>query len=224
MKYPYIIFYRLEKYSNIDNFFIDNNEKLNCSIFFTSNINDLNKLFDSNYQILITYGDNENEYVSNVMSIITDRMRNRWIHLKEVLSIYEFNRAVNYCFIYNCTFQRENIRPIFSVFTSTYNSYHKIKRAYDSLKTQTLKDWEFVVMDDSPDDDHFNFLRELMIHDSRVRLYRRSKNSGNIGNVKNEAISLCRGKRTYRFFYIFLRFFYTIYPCYFLYSFNIKFF
>jgi len=199
MKYPYIIFYRLEKYSNIDNFFIDNNEKLNCSIFFTSNINDLNKLFDSNYQILITYGDNENEYVSNVMSIITDRMRNRWIHLKEILSIYEFNRAVNYCFIYNCTFQRENIRPIFSVFTSTYNSYHKIKRAYNSLKTQTFKDWEFVVMDDSPDDDHFNFLRELMIHDSRVRLYRRSKNSGNIGNVKNEAISLCRGKYVLEF-------------------------
>ena len=33
-----------------------------------------------------------------------------------------------------------------------------------------------------------------MINDSRVRLYRRSENNGNIGNVKNEAISLCRGK------------------------------
>ena len=28
----------------------------------------------------------------------------------------------------------------------------------------------------------------------KVRLYRRGCNSGNIGNVKNEAISLCRGK------------------------------
>ena len=27
-----------------------------------------------------------------------------------------------------------------------------------------------------------------------MRLYRRSCNSGNIGNVKNEAVSLCRGK------------------------------
>ena len=199
MKYPYIIFYRLEKFASIDNFFIENNEKLNCSIFFTSNNADLNKLFNFNYQLLITYGDNESEYVPHVMDIITDRMRNRWIHYNEIPSIDEFNRSVNYCFIHNCTLKRENIRPIFSVFTSTYNSYHKIKRAYNSLISQTLKDWEFVIIDDSPDDDHFNFLRKLMINDSRVRLYRRSENSGNIGNVKNEAISLCRGKYVLEF-------------------------
>jgi glycosyltransferase involved in cell wall biosynthesis len=199
MKYPYIIFYRLEKFSNIDNFFIENNEKLNCSIFFTSNNADLNKLFDFNYQLLITYGDNEKEYIPSVMDIITERMRNRWIHYNEIPSIDEFNRSVNYCFIHNCTLKRENIRPIFSVFTSTYNSYHKIKRAYNSLIAQTLKDWEFVIIDDSPDDDHFNFLRKIMINDSRVRLYRRSENSGNIGNVKNEAISLCRGKYVLEF-------------------------
>ena len=53
MKYPYIIFYRLEKHSNIDNFFIENHEKLNCSLFFTSDKEDLNKLFDSNYQFFL---------------------------------------------------------------------------------------------------------------------------------------------------------------------------
>lgn len=199
MKYPYIIFYRLEKFANIDKFFIENNEKLNCTIFFTSNNADLNKLFDSNYHLLITYGDNEIEYIPNVMNIITERMRNRWIHYNEILSIDEFNSSVNYCFIHNCTLKRENIRPIFSVFTSTYNSYHKIKRAYNSLIAQSLKDWEFVIIDDSPDDEHFNFLRKLMINDSKVRLYRRSENSGNIGNVKNEAISLCRGKYVLEF-------------------------
>ena len=77
MKYPYIIFYRLKKHSNIDNFFIENNEKLNCSLFFTIDKEDLNKMFDSNYQILITYGDNEAEYIPNVNSIIADRMHNR---------------------------------------------------------------------------------------------------------------------------------------------------
>ena len=174
MKYPYIIFYRLKKHSNIDNFFIENNEKLNCSLFFTSDKEDLNKMFDSNYQILITYGDNEAEYIPNVNSIIADRIHNRWIHFTEIPNIEEFNRSVNYCFIHNCTFEREQVRPIFSVFTPTYNSYHKIERAYNSLKAQTLKDWEFVIIDDSPDDDHFNFLRKLMINDSRVRLYRKS--------------------------------------------------
>jgi len=57
-----------------------------------------------------------------------------------------------------------------------------------------MKDWEWVVLDDSPDDFHFIFLKELVGNDPRVRLYRRGCNSGNIGNVKNEVASMCRGK------------------------------
>jgi len=199
MKYPYIIFYRFEKYNSIDKFFIDNNEKLDCSLFFTSDKEDLNHLFNPNYQILITYGDDESEYIPMVNSIIADRMRNRWIHFKDITNINEFNRGVNYCFIHNCMFERQQVRPVFSVFTPTYNSYHKIIRAYNSLKNQTLKDWELIILDDSPDDNHFDFLRKLMINDSRVRLYRKSENSGNIGNVKNEAVGLCRGKYVLEF-------------------------
>ena len=71
MKYPYIIFYRFEKFASVDSFFIENNEKLDCSLFFTSDKEDINKLFDSNYQLLITYGDNESEYILNVNSIIS---------------------------------------------------------------------------------------------------------------------------------------------------------
>ena len=37
-------------------------------------------------------------------------------------------------------------------------------------------------------------MKELVGQDSRVRLYRRAINSGNIGNVKNEVASMCRGK------------------------------
>jgi glycosyltransferase involved in cell wall biosynthesis len=194
MKYPYIIFYRFEKYASIDKFFIDNNEKLDCSLFFTSDKEDLNNLFDPNYQILITYGDDETGYISSVNSIIAERMRTRWIHFKDITNIMEFNRGVNYCFIHNCTFERNKIRPVFSVFTPTYNSYHKIIRAYNSLKNQTLKDWEFVIIDDSPDDKNFQYLKKQLLSDSRVRIYRRFENNGYIGNVKNEAVSLCRGQ------------------------------
>jgi glycosyltransferase involved in cell wall biosynthesis len=199
MKYPYIIFYRLERFSKIDKFFIENNEKLTCSLFFTCDYNDLNKLYDSNYQILVTYGDDEGEYINNVNSIIAERMRRRWIHFNKIDTIDDFNRGVNYCFIHNCALDRELVRPVFSVFTPAYNSYHKIERVYNSLKNQTLKDWEFIVIDDSPDDKHFNFLRKLMINDSRVRLFRKSENNGNIGNLKNEAVSLCRGKYVLEF-------------------------
>ena len=199
MKYPYIIFYRDDNLSDIDKFFISNNDKLECSIFFTNNKNDLNKLYDSSYQILVTYGANEGEINANVNTIISNRMRNRWIHFKDITSIEVFNSSVNNCLIHNCGYQREDVRPIFSVFTPAYNSYEKIIRAYDSLKNQTLKDWEFIVIDDSPDDKHFDFLRKLMINDSRVRLYRKAENNGNIGNLKNEAVSLCRGKYVLEF-------------------------
>ena len=37
-------------------------------------------------------------------------------------------------------------------------------------------------------------MKSVLDKDKRVRLYKRSENSGNIGNVKNEAVSLCRGK------------------------------
>ena len=194
MKYPFIIFYRLEKYSDVDQQFILNNDKLDCSIFFTSDMNDLNRLFDFNYQILITYGPDESEYIDNCLSIIAQRMRNRWVHLKEIPDFEIFNRMINNCMIYNCIYERESVRPVFSAFSPTYNSYDKIFRAYNSLKSQTLIDWEWVILDDSPDDEHFNFLREQFLNDRRVRLYRKGENSGSIGNVKNEAASLCRGK------------------------------
>jgi glycosyltransferase involved in cell wall biosynthesis len=192
MKYPFVLFFRLDKYSEIDAQMKDS-DLLNCSVNIINNSTELNKLFDSNYQILVTYGPNETEYHNLVCPFIANRMSNRWIHFKEIESIDSFNRAVNYCFIHNCTFSREQIRPIFSIFTTCYNSYEKILRAYKSLKNQTLSDWEWVVLDDSPDDKHFNYLIENL-NDERIRLYKRSKNSGNIGNVKNEAVSLCRGK------------------------------
>ena len=49
-------------------------------------------------------------------------------------------------------------------------------------------------MDDSPDDKHYDWLFNKFRKDNRIRLYKRSENSGSIGNVKNEAVGLCRGK------------------------------
>ena len=194
MKYPYIIFYRLEEYSDIDTFFSSNDEKLNCSLFFTSNKDDLNKLFNSSYQLLVTYGPNQETYIENTLPFITDRMRARWIHYDKLPTIEVFNQSVNYCFIHNCYLDRTLVRPVFSIFSSTFKSYEKILRAYNSLKAQTFKDWEWVIMEDSDDnDEHFQYLRQNLMDDSRIRLYRRGENSGNIGNVKNEAVSLCRG-------------------------------
>ena len=57
-----------------------------------------------------------------------------------------------------------------------------------------MLDWEWIIIDDSPDDNNFQFLRDNFINDNRIRFFRRSENNGSIGNVKNETIGLCRGK------------------------------
>jgi glycosyltransferase involved in cell wall biosynthesis len=167
---------------------------INATIFITNNSNELNKLFNPNYQILLTFG-NKNDYETIFSSILPIRIQQKWVHLNEneLNNIELFNNTINTLFIKNCI-NRELLQPIFSIFTTTYNSYDKILRAYNSIKSQKCIDWEWVIVDDSPDDGHFLYLKKKLLSDNRVKLYKRAENSGNIGNVKNESISLCKGK------------------------------
>jgi glycosyltransferase involved in cell wall biosynthesis len=194
MKFPFIIFFRHNKYSYIDQFFTENEKKLDCSIYITDNVKKVEKLHNANYHLLITYGSSDKEYNDDLLQVISEKMFVKRLHLTQLPVIETFNKYVNMKYIANCSLSREFLRPTFSLFTPSYNSYHKILRVYDSLKLQTLKDWEWVIIDDSPDDNHFQFLRKNFQHDNRIRFYRHSQNNGSIGNVKNEAVSLCRGK------------------------------
>jgi glycosyltransferase involved in cell wall biosynthesis len=194
MKFPFIIFFRHNKYSYIDQFFTENEKKLDCSIYITDNVKKVEKLHNANYHLLITYGSSDKEYNDDLLQVISEKMFVKRLHLTQLPVIETFNKYVNMKYIANCSLSREFLRPTFSLFTPSYNSYHKILRVYDSLKSQTLKDWEWIIIDDSPDDNHFQFLRKKFQHDNRIRFYRHSQNNGSIGNVKNEAVSLCRGK------------------------------
>lgn len=106
----------------------------------------------------------------------------------------QFEHGVNYCYMETVIKNRKESRPKFSVFTTCYNTFEKIQRPYKSLKAQPELDWEWVIVDDSPDEDHWNALKARFSQTPKIRLYRRAQNSGNIGNVKNEAIGLCRGE------------------------------
>jgi O-antigen biosynthesis protein len=196
MKYPFILFYRSDNYSIIDTFFYSNCEKLNCTVFIINNINDINKLFNSNYNLLITYGNSFDEYKDSVLEIISENMliRHKHINCDQPIDINKFNNEINTLYVNICSLDRVYTRPIFSIFTTSFNSFDKILRAYNSIKTQIFKDWEWIIVDDSNSDDNFNFLRKQFSNDSRVRFFRKSYNNGSIGNVKNEAISLCRGQ------------------------------
>ena len=56
MKYPFVIFYRKDNFSQIDNFLIENANKLDCSIFITDSVDYVKNLHNSNFHFLITYG------------------------------------------------------------------------------------------------------------------------------------------------------------------------
>ena len=194
MKFPFIIFFRHDQYSQVDEFFTKNAENLDCSVYITNNFKKVEKLHNANFHLLITYGDSDAEYNNDLLQIISKNMLVKRLHLTNLPNIQSFNKYVSFKFITNCSLPRELLRPTFSLFTPSYNSFHKIMRVYKSLKEQTLKDWEWVIMDDSPDDKHFQFLRRKFMTDNRIRFYRHSQNNGSIGNVKNEAVALCRGK------------------------------
>jgi len=194
MKYPNIIFFRYDKYKEVDIFLEENKERLLCNINITAEKSFLNNLFDPNYHLLLTFGEEEKEYYHDVNTSLPSRMYTRWLHFSKLEDAEDLNQKVNYCYIKNCN---NMTRAVFSIFTTCYKSYSKIYRAYNSIKNQSFIDWEWVVLDDTPDDgeddEHFSFLKTVLT-DKRVRLYKRSENSGNIGNVKNEAVLLCRGK------------------------------
>ncbi len=191
MKYPFIIFYRSNSNAVYDKFFFDNNAKLNCTVQITNKLVNINKIYSANYHLLITLDDDVNTNI--YIEALHDKKLLK-LTKTDFLDVAFFNSIVNNKYILNCSLDRCYLRPVFSLFTTSFNSYDKIIRAYNSIKRQTLMNWEWIILDDSPDDDHFQFLRENLTHDCRIRLYRRSENSGSIGNVKNEAVALCRGK------------------------------
>ena len=86
------------------------------------------------------------------------------------------------------------IRPRFSIFTPAYKTGERIRRTYESLKNQRWNNWEWIVLDDSPDDDTWQILQELARLDYRVKPHRiYPLTGGNIGLAKNRAATFCDG-------------------------------
>ena len=91
----------------------------------------------------------------------------------------------------NCKYYR----PKFSIFTPTYKTGDRIFRTYESLKKQTFRNWEWVVVDDSPDDDTWKKLQDISNQDYRVKIHKiYPLTGGNVGLSKHRAAMLCDGE------------------------------
>lgn len=80
--------------------------------------------------------------------------------------------------------------PAVSVIITTHNRCAKLKRALDSVLTQTFKDFEVIIVDDASSDGTEEFLR--LAGDPRVRSIRHTENRGG-PEARNTGIRDARG-------------------------------
>ena len=138
--------------------------------------------------VMVTVGASPKEF--RVLAKMPRYIRKRWIHVGSVQEITV--TMLETCFEKALEAQ---LRPEVSVFTSTYHSGDRILRPLQSLKAQTMKDWEWVMMDDSKESDEgktWAHLQELAQQDCRIRVFRPPGNDGYIGSVKRNVSSMCR--------------------------------
>jgi glycosyltransferase involved in cell wall biosynthesis len=83
-------------------------------------------------------------------------------------------------------------RPLVSVVVPCYNRSHFIERAVESVRSQTLQDWELIIVDDGSSDDIVGALAAYQ-DDDRIRLVRHAHNRGEPA-ARNTGIAAARGR------------------------------
>lgn len=202
MKYPFVLFLVSPSCEAIiTNLVSESSSALDCTIFVSNDVTLCNKLCDFTFHVIASLESDTAINTSLSQNLMERFMQsNRWIQFKEdqltLSNLHQFNYLVNKNYVESFSIlDRRKTRPILSMFTSTYESYAKLERAYASLKRQSFSDWEWVIVDDSPTMAHFLWMQthHEFSRDGRIRIYRRSRHSGSIGLVKNEAVALSRG-------------------------------
>ena len=90
---------------------------------------------------------------------------------------------------WDCNLNREeNMDPLISIIMPTYNRAKYIEKALDSIKRQTFKDYEIIVVDDGSTDN----TKEIVEQYEEIRyIY---QDHGGISKARNTAIRAAKGK------------------------------
>jgi len=140
--------------------------------------------------VVVTFGDVRD---FPALAAAAWEVRKKWLHYEDTSDLERVGREAIQCFIGAACLDRREVKLV-TVFTPAYETGDRIMRPYLSLKGQTYKDWEWVVVDDSDDDgETFEMLSGIAERDHRVRVFRESCHSGVIGRVKRNACMLGRG-------------------------------
>lgn len=82
--------------------------------------------------------------------------------------------------------------PLVSIITATYNRSNVLAYALESVRRQTLEDWEHLVIGDACTDDTEQVAQSF--NDSRIRFVNLKKNCGEQSGPNNEGCRLSRGR------------------------------
>jgi glycosyltransferase involved in cell wall biosynthesis len=82
--------------------------------------------------------------------------------------------------------------PFFSVVIPTYNRAKLLTKALDSLISQTIKDWEAIIVDDESTDNTYAHITRYLILYPQIRYFRKTHSGCAVS--KNAGICLSAGK------------------------------
>src|SRR3990172_12602677 len=102
--------------------------------------------------VLITIGSSWKPFQR--MSTSDYSVRRRWLHYQNLDQVPL--RQLFFCYVSNLSkgilSHPVDKKPLVSFFTPSYKSGHKIQRPFRSLKAQTYPYWEWVIVNDSPEE------------------------------------------------------------------------
>src|SRR6516165_11380372 len=89
--------------------------------------------------------------------------------------------------------ERAATTPFVSVIMANYNGAAHLADAIRSAQSQSLRNLEIIVSDDSSSDDSIAIVSKLMAEDPRIRLVRACRNGGPAA-ARNKALALTQGE------------------------------
>ena len=83
--------------------------------------------------------------------------------------------------------------PLVSIITPAYNCKNAIENTVNSVLSQTIFDWEWIIVEDCSTDGTFDIIKKLIGNDNRVKIFKTEKNSG-AAVARNLGIEMASGQ------------------------------
>lgn len=117
-------------------------------------------------------------------------IRKKWVHFED-FNPEQIVNAVISTFKANLGPQKDTISPVFSICTCAYKTSEEMaKRLYNSILSQSYTNWNWWILDDSPNGEASYFTK---FKDPRITIIRNVTTHGNIGFNKRLLGMACTG-------------------------------